>query len=265
MAEEVRRARDATEINAKLRDLSAQIFPEHLYLCYVHVDELREQDVNPRSMPKRMFDQLAENIRNEATLESVPLCAKTDQGIEIISGHHRVRAAREAGVEQILVLVYDNLSRSRIAAKQLAHNTISGQDDPELVRRVFERIVEVQAKFEAYVDPRTFSLAPEPARFRQVDVDLGALSETVLVVFLASQKIDFDAAVEAIMPKCDLDAVYLAQKEVYDGWRDAFNRVREELDIVSAPTAIAQMARLALEALDRRAAEANRAANRMAE
>jgi hypothetical protein len=121
---------------------------------------------------------------------------------------------------------------------------------------VWNGISDVQAKFEAYVDPKTFNTAPEPARFKQVDVDMSSFSETTLFVFLRSQAVDFDAAVEAILPKGDVDKVYLADQEIYDGWRGALERVREELDIVSKPTALAQMARLAVEALDRRAAEA---------
>jgi hypothetical protein len=91
--------------------------------------------------------------------------------------------------------------------------------------------------------------------FKQVDVDMGTLSKTILVIFLASQKIDFDLAVNRILPKAELDEVYLAQREVYDGWREALQRVRSDLDIVSIPTALAQMARLACERLDELAEE----------
>ena len=43
---------------------------------------------------------------------------------EIISGHHRVRAGRAAGLEWFYVLVDgdEELSRSKIVSKQLSHN-----------------------------------------------------------------------------------------------------------------------------------------------
>jgi hypothetical protein len=241
------------EINERLEELSRQILPDNLALLYVDIDVVKEQDVNPRSMSRKMFAQLVDNIRDAGGLESVPLCVRVGDDVFIISGHHRFRAAREAGVKHILVLVYDELTTSRAKSKQLAHNTISGQDDPELVKRVWEMITEVKAQFEAFVDPRVLKSVPEPVSFKQVDVDVQALAKTAVIIFLASQKADFDAAVEAIMPSADVDTVYLAEKEIYDAWRGALHRVREDMDIVSIPTAVAEMARLAMEALDARA------------
>src|SRR6266702_1360750 len=63
---------------------------------------LREQDVNARSMPKAMFERLAQTIGRDKRLESLPLCARTEKGLEIISGHHRTRAATAAGTAAML-------------------------------------------------------------------------------------------------------------------------------------------------------------------
>jgi hypothetical protein len=243
------------EINERLILLSRQILPEGLTLYYAEVDDIDEQEVNPRSMPQKMFNQLVDNVKGVGALESVPLCVRVGKRIQMVSGHHRLRAARAAGIKYILILLYEELSVSRIKSKQLAHNTITGQDDPELVKRVWDEITDIQAQFEAYVDPRVLNTVPEPVSFKQVDVDMGTLSKTILVIFLASQKIDFDLAVNRILPKAELDEVYLAQREVYDGWREALQRVRSDLDIVSIPTALAQMARLACERLDELAEE----------
>jgi hypothetical protein len=241
--------RDVEQINARLAEISPLVLPPGLRLYYALVDELDEQDVNPRSMPQQMFDQLVENVQGVGALESMPLCVRVGDRIQIISGHHRVRAARAAGVDGVLLLLYEELSPSRVRSKQLAHNTIAGQDDPQLVERVWNEIAEVQARFEAFVDPRLFDAVPAPVRFKQVDVDLAAACKVVLIAFLPIQKADFEAAVEAILPKGEIDAVYLADRESYDAWRAALQRVRQQMDVVAIPTAIAQMARLALLAL----------------
>ena len=55
---------------------------------------------------------------------------------------------------------------------------------------------------------------------------------------------------DVILPKGEIDQVYLADAETYEGWRQALLRVRSEMEIVSIPTAVAEMARLALAALD---------------
>lgn len=45
-----------------------------LELWKVHPSTLREQDVNARSMPKAMFERLAQTIARDKRLESLPLC-----------------------------------------------------------------------------------------------------------------------------------------------------------------------------------------------
>ena len=246
----VGQVRDIDQINERLAEISPLILPEGLRLYYAALDELREQDVNPRCVPQPMMNQLIENVGAAGALESTPLCVRVRDRIEIVSGHHRIRAARAAGIKHTLIFLYEELSPSRIRSKQLAHNTIQGQDDPQLVKRLWDEITDIQARFEAYVDPHQFDDMPKPFSFQQVDVDLVKASKTVVLAFLPIQKTDFDAAAEIIMPKGDVDQMYLADAEIYDAWRDAFKRVRTEMDIVSIPTAIAEMARLATTALD---------------
>jgi hypothetical protein len=238
------------ETNARLAEVSALIYPDNLVLKVVLVDTLTEQKVNPRSMPQKMFDQMIENVKNTGQLESVPLCAQVGEEIHIISGHHRTRAARAAGIQYILVLLFLDLADSRIKAKQLAHNNISGSDDPELLRRVFDMITDVQAQFEAFVDPRVFEAIPQAVSFKPVDVQMQNAAKTVVIVFLDTQFKNFDAAVQAVMPKVKSDKIYLAHKDAFEGWRDTLNRVREECDIVSVPAALSFMAELVNKQLD---------------
>src|SRR5438552_334118 len=73
-----------------------------LRMRYVRYADLREQDINANVMPVGMFNALVANMRKNGALESLPLCATrvaTPHLIEIVSGHHRVRAAVQAGIE----------------------------------------------------------------------------------------------------------------------------------------------------------------------
>ena len=82
--------------------------------------------------------RLTNNIRNRGKMESVPYCALVDDKIEIVSGHHRIRAAREAGIKEAPILVDESgLVREEIVAKQLAHNRLSGFDDEATLRQLF--------------------------------------------------------------------------------------------------------------------------------
>ena len=106
-----------------------------LIIAKVPLDKVREQDINARIMKKEMQDQLTANIKNRGQLESLPLLVEKDGLLEIISGHHRIKSARAAELKEIIAIIdVSGLSRSKIASKQLAHNAISGFDDPSVLR-----------------------------------------------------------------------------------------------------------------------------------
>ena len=73
-----------------------------LIIAKVQIDKLREQDINARIMKKEMQDQLTANIKNRGQLESLPLLAEKDGVLEIVSGHHRIKSARAAGMKEII-------------------------------------------------------------------------------------------------------------------------------------------------------------------
>jgi ParB-like chromosome segregation protein Spo0J len=220
-----------------------------LKLEWVRFAELREQDVNANVMPQGMFNALVDNLRKNKLLEGVPLCAVREgsQVKEIVSGHHRIRAAMAAGIDEGLVFVYYGLTTSELIAKQLSHNSIAGSSDPEIVKRLFEQIDELPAKIEAFVDPSLWQSLPEPTKFEQVDVDLFADAKVVTVLFLPVQAEDFRKAIDLVSK--DDDVLYLAHRQQFESFRSAVHEVRKELEIYAYPTAIAEMARLALERL----------------
>lgn len=114
---------------------------EDLYVVIVDITELREQDINAQVMQPRHFDRLTENIRNRGQVESLPYVHDDDGQLEIISGHHRVRAAKAAGLDQIPVLLDERkMRRSEITAKQIAHNELSGSPDEQVLRQMVAMI-----------------------------------------------------------------------------------------------------------------------------
>jgi hypothetical protein len=240
------------EVQAKLDELNPIIFGEgaRLRLRYVRYAELREQDINANVMPVGMFNALVANVRRNAALESLPLCATreaTPNVIEVVSGHHRTRAAVAAGLEYGVVLCYERLTDSEIKAKQLAHNAIQGTSDPDIVKEIFGRIESLDARIESYIDPELVTPPTDPVRFEQVDVDPLADAKTVTLVFLPTIARDFTRAMEVL--KAEPDLVYVASREAFDGFREAVNRVRSDLEVLAYPTAVAELTRLAMERL----------------
>lgn len=219
-----------------------------LELWYVHVDQLLEQDVNARIMPKTMFDRLTRNISRWNRLESLPLCALTDRGLEIVSGHHRVRAARAADMMEIWVLVdVTGLTRDQIRAKQVAHNAIQGQDDPTILRAILEEIKDADALLEAYLDPKELDI-PAPENVNIEGLDVGFEFESVSLLFLPRQLERFEMLADYLEQQKP-DHVMIAAQEDYEKILEAIERVARYANVKARGTALAIMADMILDIL----------------
>jgi hypothetical protein len=218
-----------------------------LELWKVAPSALREQDVNARSMPKAMFERLAQTIARDRRLESLPLAAKTERGLEIVSGHHRVRAATAASISEMFTLVdVTGLTRSQIAAKQLAHNAIEGQDNEQLLAEIYRQIEDAESKLEAFIDAR---LDVEMPKVKIEGLDIEIDFKTVLLIFLPRVKERLDRALEYLRSSGQrLDGVYIAADSDYAPLEKAVRRINEEYDVRVVADIIGKMADLALEA-----------------
>jgi hypothetical protein len=126
------------------------------------VAALREQDKNARYMTKEMMERLTATVRRDQRLESLPFCAETKRGVEIVSGHHRVRAATAAGQTNVWCIVdTTGLTPDQIKAKQLAHNSIAGIDDEAVLAQIYGEIADSESRLEAFLD-RKFDIPPLP-------------------------------------------------------------------------------------------------------
>jgi hypothetical protein len=128
-----------------------------------HIDDVREQDVNAQVMPPEMLERLTQTVKRDQRIEALPLTvlrkAATDgrPQLEMISGHHRLRAARTAGLTELHFIVDEtDLDRSQVVAKQLAHNRIHGESDQATVKRLFDEIQSVEDMLDTYIRPEDF-------------------------------------------------------------------------------------------------------------
>jgi len=244
------------EILAKNEPIEKLTLDNGLELWKVNVGMLKEQTLNARSMSSEMFLQLADNVKRGSRLESLPFCALTDNGLEIVSGHHRVRAARKADVVEIWVLVdVSGLSRDQIRAKQLAHNSIQGQDNMDLIRQIFQQIDDVEARIEAYVDVINLDdLAGMSVTLTSKDLEVEFDTKCVSINFLPVQFKEFEYAM-TLLEGTKPDVVYLAQRGEYEELVAAMDTVVKAYDIRSTPTILAKMAQIVIEQIEGQDAE----------
>ncbi|HEY5410346.1 MAG TPA: ParB N-terminal domain-containing protein [Caulobacteraceae bacterium] len=169
-----------------------------------HAEDVREQDINAQVMPPEMFERLTETIRKDGRLESLPFgvlrAAKTDgrDQIELISGHHRLRAARTAGVVDLHFVVDEReLSRSAVVAKQLAHNKIHGDSDPATLKRLFDEITALDDIVESYIRPDDFDGIKQLNASQIPEVKVALEYRKVSFVFLQADLVRMEAIEEA--------------------------------------------------------------------
>ena len=215
---------------------------EGLELWWVEAKDLKEQDENARVQDRHTFDRLTETIKRDKRLESLPFCAATDRGVEVVSGHHRTRAMMAAGLPGTWALVdITGLSRDRISAKQLAHNSIQGTDDPQVLSRIFESIQDAEARLEAFVAEE---LRKDVPTIKVDDVTVDVPIHQVGLMFMAAEKDLFERAVQMI--KSSSQETWLAEQERFEPFRQLCSRMAKEYDIRAMGTILAKLAEIAL-------------------
>jgi hypothetical protein len=218
-----------------------------LFIRTVDIADLKEQDVNAHVMPPAMFERLVENIRITGRMESLPFCAqpKGSGPVEIVSGHHRVRAARKAGLTRVDVLVDTaDLTRSQIVAKQLAHNALVGFDDRDLVKQLLAMVTNVDDLLESGLNA---DLLPTPDKFKVTLFTPHAdyKWKTATFVFLSHQLDKFEELVKSL--KSEAKTVCVACEGQFEPFMKAVAAFARERNILSAASAVATLTDLALE------------------
>ena len=200
--------------------------------------ELTLLDVNARFMPHEQFRQLVTNIKADGCLTSTPLVwndAESGRRI-VLSGNHRTMAAIEVGLTRIGWLeVTDPLPRQRQIALQLSHNSIAGQDDPAILKELYEELEAVEWRQYSGLDDKTLELLEK--------VDVSSLGEanldfsSVQVVFLPDELERAEAAVDQAKALGAADRRWALGLSQYEPVLDALESSRAAYNIGNSATA----------------------------
>ena len=136
-----------SEIRAKLDDINNLIKPYQL--AYVHVlNDCVPLEKNAHYMAKEIQDRLTENIKQDGFLSQLPFAMKRaeDGKFLILSGNHRLKSAIKAGLEYILVLYVDEISKDRQIGYALSHNALVGKDDLQMLKEIYNEIQSIESR-----------------------------------------------------------------------------------------------------------------------
>ena len=119
---------------------------EDMFVMVLPIAAVKEADVNAQVMQPAKFERLTENIRNRGMVESLPFVSWPGrEGIPVmVSGHHRSRAARAAGLTEIPYLVDTRpMELSERTSKQISHNELNGEHDQQVLAQLIRMIHDV--------------------------------------------------------------------------------------------------------------------------
>jgi len=120
----------------------------------VDINLIDEAEMNANEMSGEDFATLVENI-GKSGLSSVPCCYKKDNGRYVmISGHHRLRACKKNHFKKLGILWCheSELSNDEIIAIQLSHNSLHGEDNQSILKKLFEQIKSIDYKKFAHIN-----------------------------------------------------------------------------------------------------------------
>lgn len=220
-----------------------------LIIAKVMLDKVREQNINARIMKKEMQDQLTSNIKNRGQLESLPLLAEKDGVLEIISGHHRIKSARAAGMKEIVAIIdVSGLSRSKIASKQLAHNAINGFDDQSVLREICKMLDDVDDMLESYIG-KDIMEEPLEQYNKLMSPAVHFDFKNVTFTFLPHQVKDMDTLVKTLESSAP-DIIGVAAYEQCKSFVETLARYQKFSDIRNIGAAIHSMIEAVQEKMD---------------
>lgn len=104
-------------------------------------------------MSKEKMESLTRIISKNKRLESLLYCYLEDNKIKLISGHHRLKAAKEAGLKHLYIMLEVNkIDKEDVRYKQLYHNSLQGVDDLQVINEMIKDIEDDLKKMDLCID-----------------------------------------------------------------------------------------------------------------
>lgn len=200
---------------------------------------LTRLDVNARYMTKPQFNQLVANVKRDGCLTSAPLVwvePETERKI-VLSGNHRVEAAIAAGLEEIGWLEIDEpLDEQRRIALQLSHNSITGQDDPAILKDLFNRLEDIEWREFSGLDDKVLD---QLGKVQIESIGEAHLEYRQLTILFAPDELERVRSVieeaEGLVPT---DETWVARLDQFDRLVDAMDTARLAEDVKASALAM---------------------------
>ena len=240
-----------------LAGLNEKLSASSLRMAIVPVGQCDLLEKNARFMRAEQYQRLVANIKRDGCLTSVPFAIRQvgstgspqDDRYRILSGNHRVSAARDAGLAEIPILYTDReLTHQQQVAIQLSHNAIAGQDDLAILRELYDEINDVVLKEYSGLDDVILGKLNPP--------NLDPLSESALeyrivsIAFLPEEVDRAEKLLAKVLEQAMGDRTWINRRSDYDRMLDTLTVAKEAAGIKNTATAFGLLLDLAENHLD---------------
>ena len=206
-------------------------------LAVVPIENLELLEKNARYMRYETFRNLVDNIQRDGGMSSVPFCWKKGDCYRVLSGNHRVLAAKEAGLSEALILYTDrDLTKDEQISIQLSHNSIVGEDDPVILKELWDEIADVSLKYYAGFDDKLLE--------QLENISLDSLSEvrldyrSVSFLFLPEELENLQKVFDEIRQSISIENTNLARLVEYDRLMDAIAKTQSAYNVKNIAVAL---------------------------
>jgi len=111
----------------------------------VDIRSIEESPINAQVLTDKDFNRLVKSIKKDKVLTSTVLLMKQNgkDKLMCISGHHRIKASKKAGLKKVPAIVIDEIDESSRIRLQLTHNDIHGNPDEGIVSILVSKLNEI--------------------------------------------------------------------------------------------------------------------------
>ena len=204
----------------------------------IDVSQIRESDINPQVIGEKEFGRLVKTLKRDGTLTSTTLLfEEAPDKYRCVSGHHRIKAARKANINQIPAIIIRDVDESTLTRLQLQHNDIHGEPDKDLVLQLQQFIEGEERELVNFIGD-DFIIKEDVFDTKIV------LYEYVIFCLLPESKEEFKQIIDEISIETNTEN-YLIEKEDYQalkvylteafraGFKTPGKALRRMLDVVN--------------------------------
>ncbi len=123
----------------------------------IEIIKIKESPINPQIMSDSDFNRLVKSLKKDKTLTSAVLLMIDGNDYMCISGHHRIKAARKAGIKKVPAIIVNKIPENDRIRLQLTHNDIHGEPDLDTVKLLEKKLLDTDIELVKFTEKSIFT------------------------------------------------------------------------------------------------------------